>query len=755
MLKNKENKREISTFRHLCKDLFKYIQRKIIKKYVDPNSFNSHKEIDEEKDWKYYDENGNLSSKEKIINIFKDNSFLKKVQKTYQSLESVITSLDDNSKNSRLFMNDDEMIKQKLELLSNLNLHLNKFFKKEQIQSDKDIDNNMNKFEKDDNLIKSLNIINKLYKFNSNNYDNNKNNNVSNNYDDNYDDNKSSSSYEDKIDDNRSSNSYNDKKDGNRSCNSYEDKKDDIKSCNSHEDKKDDNRSCNSYEDKKDDNNTPNNYINKKDDKTSEFSINSINTSITNITNVNNDQNFQDNNELLTVEDMEMKQINYETDYSLYNVDVHSTPKFLNKKCKRELTDIEGNDLIEIDFNDEIEGNNKGKFAKNRKKNNKIKNVSKTIVKTSRKYLYQKNYSFSKNNNRKKNIERNKSNKKIDEYENVSFILPGKINKKSSIKKVIDDEKIEKMEKENNKNIELNEENIKDEDKTPEIEFEEIIKREFPSIYEDKKNYSLLNKEITFKLNALLRKTKNIKFNQNDKFEDPYLTGSYSHFKVIHLIKYLPPIDIVFKCKQILNMDELKKICCETIETKLSLNYEEISNECDKKNEIILFSNKCGIKLKNKNIFYIKINIIFVLSQKGLYNKKELFINQFAIKNNIWKNKQKHVLFLFFRRWRRKFELFFIIPEFLDILINNYFNEKDSIPKIIQSIFYNLFHQTINFNLKENNISEEDKNMENISHFVNEWYNTDNKKLLNDAIINTQKYIMNNDFYSTFNNESE
>ena len=32
MLKNKENKREISTFRPLCKDLFKYIQRKIIKK---------------------------------------------------------------------------------------------------------------------------------------------------------------------------------------------------------------------------------------------------------------------------------------------------------------------------------------------------------------------------------------------------------------------------------------------------------------------------------------------------------------------------------------------------------------------------------------------------------------------------------------------------------------------------------------------------------------------------------------------------
>ena len=454
-----------------------------------------------------------------------------------------------------------------------------------------------------------------------------------------------------------------------------------------------------------------------------------------------------------------MKQINFETEYSISNYGRHSTPKFLNKKNKRESNhNNEEVDDNEIDFNDDLGNKNNRNYPKNRRKKfDKSKVYSQTIVKAKKKSNYQKNYSFPKNVQRKNTNDRSKSIPKIAKLNNVASIDPGQINNKKAKKRneyteMGIKEKIEEKEKgkENDKqDIEIN---INNEKTSPETEFEKILKQEFPSIYDESKNYSFSNKEIIRKIKTILRKIKSIKFKSN-KFDDPYLIGSYSHFDVKHLLKYLPPIDIMFKCKQINNIEELENISTETMKVKLCLDYEEVFSKVDKKNEIILISNRCEIKLKNKNNFYIRINLYFVISKIGIYNKKEQCINKFVFGNNIWKNKAKIVLFLYFRRWRRKFELFFIMPEFLDILINNYFNEKESIPNIIQKIFYNLFNGETHFSLKGNNIFKDDeKNMEVISEFINEINNKDEKNKLNDAIITTQKYIMNNDFYSTFNN---
>ena len=668
MLKIKENRKEIIIFHRLCKDLFKYIQNIVIKKYISPNNKNLI-DIDEENDWKYLNEDEDISNEEKVINIFKDNFFLQQVQKIYQPLKQVIMSLDDNKKSLKLLlMNNEEKNKQQIELLSNLNSHLNKFFQNEQNKADdKSTNSTLYNIEKDDNFIKSLNIINELYKFSSFN------------------------------------------------------------------------------------------NLDQKDDNKSEFSFTSNNSSITNR---NNKQNTQGNNsELFTIEDIEMKPISFETEYSICNYELNSTPKFLNKKNKRESNhNNEEVDYIEIDFNDDLGKKNNRNYPKNRRKKiNKSKEYSKTIVKANKKNNYQKNYSFPKNVQRKNINDKNKSIPKIAKLNNTASIDPGQINNKKAKKRneyteMGIKEKIEEKGKgkENDKqDIEIN---INNEEKSPETEFEKILKQEFPSIYDESKNYSFSNKEIIRKINTILRKIKSIKFKSN-KFEDPYLIGSYSHFNVMHLLKYFPPIDILFKCKQINNMEELKNISTETMKEKLCLDYEEVLSEVDKKNEIILISNRCEIKLKNKNNFYIRINLYFVISKIGIYNKKEQCINKFVFGNNIWKNKAKIVLFLYFRRWRRKFELFFIMPEFLDILINNYFNEKESIPNIIQKIFYNLFNGETHFSLKGNNIFKDDeKNMEVFSEFINEINNKDEKNNLNDAIITTQKYIMSNDFYSTFNN---
>ena len=187
-----------------------------------------------------------------------------------------------------------------------------------------------------------------------------------------------------------------------------------------------------------------------------------------------------------------------------------------------------------------------------------------------------------------------------------------------------------------------------------------------------------------------------MKYNQEKKFEDPFLTGSYAKFDINYLLDYLPPIDIIFKCTCIKGFNELKSINTDTMKNKLNLNYIEISSSYDKDNEIVKINNKCKIKIKNdkKNNnspdnMFIYVNIIFVGINLSSFNQKEKNINTFFFSNSISDKKGKVLICLFFRRWRRKYKLFFIMPEFIDVIVNFYYNEQESLALIIQKILHN------------------------------------------------------------------
>ena len=682
MSTNKEGSKDIINFLHLCKDLYKYIQRKVIKKYVQPemtyaniNSYNSVKnkknriEEAEEKKWKYYNIKEKLSEEEKILNIFKDNGFLAKIQKCYESLEIVIEALDENLKNIQLLKKNIEVGENNMQLLSQLNTQLNHFFKSKNEKNEKLLNNindsNINKNVMDRlDIVKSLNFLNDLKLMHSINGVKKKDNNILKN----------------------------------------------------------------------------------------SSTTNTSNTTITNNNNIildnkiiNNNIRAQDNKDKIDLisEEPEHEPLNIENKYEKKN-DIKSIPipSYLNKKIKRDKKVNEENNNYYKNNNNE---NNSGK------KSLIQNNINTKIIK--KKKTKNKNFPNPNDEIIKGDLIINDS-QNINNINNVDKILEIKENDTKSEQ----DNESEKTENTQNKIEENNEskENINNiNNNTLEIEFDKVLRKEFSSIYFPEQNYNT-KKEIIREIKIILKKIPNMKFNKENKFDDPYIIGSFSHYNLIYLLDYLPPIDILFKCKCIEGLDELKDITIETMQKKLCLKYIEIAKNYDKKNEIVKISNKCKIKIKNKGDIFIYINLFFVGVNLSNYSKKEQSLNRFFFSNNISDDKGKLLISLFFRKWRRKFKLFFIMPEFLDVITCFYFNEKETLALIIEKIFFDLFNGQIKFDIKNNNVNKDGDNIKEIKSFIDEWFNNnDDKSALTNAIINTQELIMKNDFYSTFNNEEE
>ena len=119
--------------------------------------------------------------------------------------------------------------------------------------------------------------------------------------------------------------------------------------------------------------------------------------------------------------------------------------------------------------------------------------------------------------------------------------------------------------------------------------------------------------------------------------------------------------------------------------------------------------------------------------------------------NKIYNNKDKILICLFLRRWRRKYKLFFIIPEFLDIIVDFYYNENEEISLIIKHIFYDLINRYINFSTPKGKIIDDDENMNEIKEFIREWFKISNhNEELNKAILSANDYFLNEDYYSLF-----
>ena len=642
----KERNKDIVNFHRLCKDLFKYIKRKIFKKYVDPDlpsiSQKSSNLEDEDSDyWKYYNTEEKITEEEKIYDLFKDNSFLVQVQKCYETLEIVISSLDENRKNFEYLKKNIEVGEKKIKLLSELNSQLNQYFNTSntqipfnQSQNNVDCLNNQNVIGHL-SLVKSFNILNDLKIINSIN-DLNNGENINNNSD--------------------FINNINSENEHEENTNLQEDKnKNDLQNC-------------------------------------------------ANIPNLN----------------------------------------FLKKKIKRD--------------------NKTEKYIKlNEQKNAINPNISNTKEDNKKVQIHEMNINNAKNKIKKEDInliEKNSINSLIDKI-NVSQnqqsvedkSIPNNSNVKENYINLGNSEQSKSKDNNiNNKNNIKNTKGIKYKD-SGEVEFEKILKKEFSSIYSIDKNIES-NNDIIQEIKNILKKISSMTFPESkNKFENPSLIGTYKNINIMFLLDALPAIDILFKCKDIKSIEEINSISEETMNKKLNISFIEICKGYDKESEIVKVTNKCKIKVKD-NYFFIYINLFFVNIIISSYNKKEQCINRYLFSNDIYINKDKVLICMFFRRWRRKFKLFFIVPEFLDIIINFYYNKNESISLIIENIFYDLFNGEINFFAKKNIAIDDEKNINEIIGFIGEWYNIpEHKTALNNAIVATNESLLKNDYLSVIKSD--
>ena len=192
------------TFYNLCKDLIRYIDRKIVKKYISPNQAQVPKEKRKEKKyndniWRYFYEDEETTEEERIRDIFKENTFLLNLQKLYNSLNIIVNNMEENKKNIELLNKKLEFENQQLKIYGELQTELAKYL----------IDNNCNinnlsqndlmkAFDniKNNNIIKNINpemikqflftnSMNNNFNFNQNNINNeqniNNNNSLNNN----------------------------------------------------------------------------------------------------------------------------------------------------------------------------------------------------------------------------------------------------------------------------------------------------------------------------------------------------------------------------------------------------------------------------------------------------------------------------------------------------------------------------------------------------------------------------------------------
>ena len=164
------------TFYNLCHSLLRFINRRIVKKYVFPNEAQLPKErrgldLRANNDWKYY-LNKDVTEDEKIKDVFKDDKFLGSLQKMANSLNEIIDFMDMNQKQINMIEEKSTNKEEKINSLSEIKDLLNTFFdpKKENINDDKSFNN----------ILEKINHFNSLQK-NINKTPENKNNNSNNN----------------------------------------------------------------------------------------------------------------------------------------------------------------------------------------------------------------------------------------------------------------------------------------------------------------------------------------------------------------------------------------------------------------------------------------------------------------------------------------------------------------------------------------------------------------------------------------------
>ena len=247
-----------------------------------------------------------------------------------------------------------------------------------------------------------------------------------------------------------------------------------------------------------------------------------------------------------------------------------------------------------------------------------------------------------------------------------------------------------------------------------------------------------------------LIKTNDI-INYNPRINGPYLIGSYKQISELPSLNYSSPIDILYTYKDIL-ID--KKIIDYTIDhimkNVLNLNIIECSDLDEEENKARVIV-KCKNKINDKDI--ISFCIIFAdignEQNEQIINKLIFDGEKFKFEKIEEENKYINII-LFLRIWRKKYKLFFLIPEILDEISRLNFDPNKSMGLIILNIFYYLYNgvNDFNFNQKYLNMVKHKVLMENL---IKNWYSNGNeKKKLKDAILHTADLINNKKFEELF-----
>ena len=155
------------TFYNLCKDLIRYIDKKIVKKYISPNQAQVPKEkrikekVYNDNKWRYFYEDDETTEEDRIKDIFKNNKFLFILQNLYDTLGVVVNDMENNKKNLEVLEEQMRMEQEKLKINSEINTQMLKYLIDNKINDINSINQNdfLKAFEnlKNNSVIKNIN----------------------------------------------------------------------------------------------------------------------------------------------------------------------------------------------------------------------------------------------------------------------------------------------------------------------------------------------------------------------------------------------------------------------------------------------------------------------------------------------------------------------------------------------------------------------------------------------------------------------
>ena len=614
------NKSQQDTLYSLCQALLRFINRKIVKKYIFPNEAQLPKEkrgleLRANNIWKYY-LNKEVSEEEKIKDVFKDDNFLLSLQKMTNSLNEVTGLIESNQKKIKMMEERSRNKEEKINTLSEIRDLLNSFLK----NNPKEESGENSKKDNKDNNINEDAIFNNIFE----------------------------------------------KLKGFRPL--------------SHE---------NSFE-------NINNISNKKE----ENNTNTIKEEIHSVIN-NNSASSSEKNELdILINNFRLDQLkspgknttekDKENKEEIKN-EIKDENLFLNKKTEREIKskNNKNKNKKKKNHNKEKSENKENNINNNTNEEQDNSNIQKEKINLPILKLKEE-----KNDNNKK-ITETKYQKKEEEIEEeiINKILEDEIGENSS--------EINSANKPEEKKQKINIELLPKNNQGTEELFDNELRKHFSTNKKARKENNKI-KELRNIINALEdKKIKQIK-NYNERISGPYLSGSFKTFKDLISLNIKKEIDLVYKYKDMLLNPEVQNYTMkEVLENYLKLTIvkstEIKEEEFDKENKVVKIEAECTSNNLDKNDI-IKFNILFVDSGIGFNDKiiDELIMNkkEFLVKTE----KEKFMnICLFLRLWRRKFHLFYLVPEILDEHVRKYFTQDKSTLNVILNVFYDLYNRHVDF----------------------------------------------------------